>query len=211
MGIAERRIREKEQKKNTILDCAEQLFFSKGFRDTSVDDIANCAEYSKGTLYLYFKGKDEMFMNIFYRALLLMHDEFRKSLVCEKNGRDKIEAIGKAHFQYLMEYPDYYSVMKLYSSLELDFSQLEDIISQIQIIDKLINKQMIDSIIEGQKDGSIRNDMDAEMICLLLQSMSTGVFHRLENYNKMSIALPNNASESDIFKSFFELVGSGIS
>ena len=50
MGIAERKLRDKERKRNLILDSAEKLIFTKGYKDTSIDDIAEAAEYSKGTI-----------------------------------------------------------------------------------------------------------------------------------------------------------------
>jgi len=54
MGISERRMREKEQRKKEILDKAERLFFSRGYDDVSMDEIANEVELNKATLYLYF-------------------------------------------------------------------------------------------------------------------------------------------------------------
>ena len=52
MGIAERREREREQRRNTILDAAETVFFSKGINLATMDEVAEEAELSKGTLYL---------------------------------------------------------------------------------------------------------------------------------------------------------------
>lgn len=211
MGVAERKQREKEQKRNAILDCAEKLFISKGFKDTSVDDIAHCAEYSKGTMYLYFKSKDEIFMNIFHRALNLMYTEFRNSIKNYKTGKDQIYAIGDAHFKFLNKYPDYYSIMKFFDSFDFDFTNLEDIMSQIGTTSNLIDNLMIDAIRLGQKDGTIRSDMDAEMICILLQTMSRGVFGQIETHKKYHLKFPNEYNEGHIFNGFFELVSTGIS
>ena len=64
MGIAERREREKDQRRNTILDAAEKVFFSQGINLATMDGVAEEAELSKGTLYLYFKSKEELFLGI---------------------------------------------------------------------------------------------------------------------------------------------------
>ena len=61
MGIAERKEREKEQRRKAILDAAEKVFFEKGLKYSTMDDVAEEAELSKGTLYLYFKNKEELF------------------------------------------------------------------------------------------------------------------------------------------------------
>ena len=54
MGIAERKERERRDRINTILVAARDLFFEKGYRAT-MDEIAERAEISKGTLYIYFR------------------------------------------------------------------------------------------------------------------------------------------------------------
>jgi AcrR family transcriptional regulator len=64
MGTAERRLREKKQRVEDILDAAEQVFFSKGFDSSTMDDVADEAEFSKGALYNYFKSKNELCVGI---------------------------------------------------------------------------------------------------------------------------------------------------
>ena len=56
-----------EERKNQILDAAEQVFTKKGLDDARMDDIAEQTGLSKGTLYLYFKSKDELVIAILNR------------------------------------------------------------------------------------------------------------------------------------------------
>lgn len=62
MGVRERKEREKEQRRVDILDSARQAFLKHGLEQTSMDRIAQEAELAKGTLYLYFKNRDELLM-----------------------------------------------------------------------------------------------------------------------------------------------------
>jgi TetR/AcrR family transcriptional regulator len=55
MGIVERKEREKEHRKEEILDAAQKVFFERGLVTATMDEIAETAELSKGTLYLYYK------------------------------------------------------------------------------------------------------------------------------------------------------------
>jgi AcrR family transcriptional regulator len=57
---ASRRVREKEQRYNTILKAAETLFAQKGYQQTSIEEIADLAEVSTGGVYFYFKSKDDL-------------------------------------------------------------------------------------------------------------------------------------------------------
>lgn len=62
MGIAERKKREKELRRTEIIDSARRVFLDKGYKDTTINQIAHEAELSPGTIYLYFKDKYELFI-----------------------------------------------------------------------------------------------------------------------------------------------------
>jgi len=64
MGIAERREREKSERRRAILDCTRELVLSQGVERVNMEDIAQKAELSKATLYLYFPGKEAIFNEI---------------------------------------------------------------------------------------------------------------------------------------------------
>lgn len=64
MGITERKLREKRQRKELILEAARKLFQERGFLNVTMSDIAEVAELSIGTLYLYFKNKDDIYAGL---------------------------------------------------------------------------------------------------------------------------------------------------
>jgi AcrR family transcriptional regulator len=64
MSPMARRKKEKELRKKAILRAAQQLFFRKGFRSVTVESIAKQARLSKGTVYLYFKSKEELYAQV---------------------------------------------------------------------------------------------------------------------------------------------------
>jgi len=90
MGIIERKEREKERRRNAIIDAAEEVFFSKGVEDATMDEVAERAELSKGTLYLYFKNKNDLFHGIIARALEILYNTFKTEIEKEEKGIDKI-------------------------------------------------------------------------------------------------------------------------
>jgi len=69
-----------EERKDQILDAASEVFVKKGVYETRMDDIVEESGFSKGTLYWYFKSKDEIVLSIFER---MFNREFQeiKSLV----------------------------------------------------------------------------------------------------------------------------------
>jgi AcrR family transcriptional regulator len=62
MGVRERREKEREQRRLTILAAARTVFDQHGLEGVSMDRIAQVAELAKGTVYLYFKSREELMM-----------------------------------------------------------------------------------------------------------------------------------------------------
>jgi AcrR family transcriptional regulator len=90
VGLEERRKRERENRRNAILKAARRLFFEKGFRIVTVDSIAKRAELSKGSIYLYFNSKEEIYTHILLNDI----DKFHKNLTqLFKNDRSAAEAL----------------------------------------------------------------------------------------------------------------------
>ncbi|MEA3416551.1 MAG: TetR/AcrR family transcriptional regulator [Thermodesulfobacteriota bacterium] len=69
MGIQERKERERERRRQQIMIAAKKVFSFKGFNKATMEDIASEAELSPGTLYLYFKNKDELCASLSLRIL----------------------------------------------------------------------------------------------------------------------------------------------
>lgn len=64
MGLLERRGKEKDNRRKLILASARSLFFKKGFSKVTVDEIAKSSELGKGSIYLYFNSKEEIYAQI---------------------------------------------------------------------------------------------------------------------------------------------------
>ena len=75
MGLEERRTREKERRRETILRAARRDFMKKGFKAVTVDSIAHRAQLSKGAIYLYFKSKEEIYAQVLIRDIEKFHEQ----------------------------------------------------------------------------------------------------------------------------------------
>lgn len=73
MGIQERKEREKERRRQQIIVAAKRVFSENGFNKATMEDIAREAELSPGTLYLYFKNKEELYASLSLRILQFLH------------------------------------------------------------------------------------------------------------------------------------------
>lgn len=83
MGIKERKEREKERRRQQIIVAAKRIFSAKGFNKATMEDIADEAEISPGTIYIYFKNKDELYASLSIR--ILQHLNIRLEHVKNQN------------------------------------------------------------------------------------------------------------------------------
>lgn len=77
-----------DNRRKDLLDCAEKFFFEKGYEQTSVNDIVNSIDVSKGTFYYYFTSKEEILDEILKRIVISIKDELLD--VLDESGRDAI-------------------------------------------------------------------------------------------------------------------------
>ena len=98
MGIQERKEREGERRRQQIIVAARRVFSVKGFNKATMEDIAGEAELSPGTIYLYFKNKDELYASLSLRILQyllirLQHVNSEKIETAEKRYKALIRAM----------------------------------------------------------------------------------------------------------------------
>lgn len=91
MGIQERKEREKERRRQQIIVAAKRVFSEKGFNKATMEDIAKEAELSPGTLYLYFKNKEELYASLSLRILQYLH--IRVSHVYKEADADPVSKL----------------------------------------------------------------------------------------------------------------------
>jgi len=178
MGIAERRLREKEQRATDIVDAAEQVFFSKGYENATMDEIAEVAELSKGTLYLYFKTKEELYLAIALRGNQILRKNTLEAIEKEKSGLDKVIACGRAYFQLYENQRNYFDALNYMDSKELTPEMMHERHEAFQRNEGVL-RLLADIIEQGKQDGSIRGNVNAYIQALLIWGQAMGVIQIL--------------------------------
>ncbi len=99
MGIHERKEREKERRRQQIMVAAKRVFSVNGFSKSTMEDIAREAELSPGTIYLYFKNKDELYASLSLRILQYLNVRI-KHVLEDRNLQPEqyIDALKQAMF-----------------------------------------------------------------------------------------------------------------
>jgi TetR/AcrR family transcriptional regulator len=110
MGIEERREREKQARQEAIMASARELFFAKGFTPTTMDEIANKAELSKGALYLYFSSKENLYATILNEGLKILFDRIEEVFQLDLPPDRLIRRLGEVRYRYYLDYREYYRI-----------------------------------------------------------------------------------------------------
>ncbi|CAH1215223.1 MULTISPECIES: TetR/AcrR family transcriptional regulator [Paenibacillus] len=90
-------------KSEAILDAAYTIFGSKGFYETKMSDIADEAGIAKGTIYLYFKSKEQLFVAVSKRDCNEFISRLGRALEAHESTGDKLGAIAETHLTYYYE------------------------------------------------------------------------------------------------------------
>jgi TetR/AcrR family transcriptional regulator len=140
LSTAERRAREKAQRRREILSAARQEFFERGFHDPTVDDVAARAEVSKGTIYLYFESKEEILAHLLLEGLDALLREMKAAQDPEvpMPPEAALRALATAYLDFCQSNPSYFRLI-----MAFDRGRFEE-----QIPPKLY-KQVLNRSMEG--------------------------------------------------------------
>lgn len=208
MGIAERKEREKQQRREEIMQAAEEVFFSKGFEKSTMDDVAEKAELSKGTLYLYFKSKEDLHMAVARKAIHLLRDYTSKATEDEGTALEKLGQMGRACIEFSRSHPDH---MKAIMTLE-EVEPLSISLSTSDVQNMIYNESTVGAVIQiveqGVREKLIRSDIPTALVAHTLWMSVLSVIRFVSS--KQSLLQVLDLSPDKLYESHFELVLNGI-
>lgn len=206
MGVIERKEREKIQRRNVIVDAAERVFFKEGIEKASMDQVASEAELSKGTLYLYFKSKEELHKAIVVRGFITLKRKLKEASIGAENGLESVKAISKAYIAFSKEYMGYFDAILYYQNDQFDKRNMgsqhsmESLEGGNSVIGVLIN-----ALKRGIDDGSITHLINPVEVAFVLWSQITGLLQVIQRKMRI-ITYYYKIKESDFFDDYFFLL-----
>lgn len=110
MGIVERRQEEKENLKNLIAEEAMSLYLEEGLDQLTIRNIAKRINYSPTTIYLYFKDKDHIFLELHDRAFAKLFQHMSQAVAID-DPLDRLARLGEEYIRFGVENPEMYDLM----------------------------------------------------------------------------------------------------
>ncbi|MFK7991398.1 MAG: TetR/AcrR family transcriptional regulator [Sandaracinaceae bacterium] len=160
-SAAERRARDRQERRETILDAAARVFGERGPAQATMEDIAEAAEVSKGTLYLYFRNKDDLFVALTHRPLDVLLSRFAQLAADDgTSGLALLEQLIDTHSDVVRAHAAHLrlGLARLCApgfAPDPDAPALTDYRARVQTV----RGTYIAAIERGIADGTLRNDL----------------------------------------------------
>lgn len=111
MGIAERKIRQKESVRASILESAWQLVEREGWQALSIRKIAEAIEYSVPVIYDHFENKEAILLEFTRQGFTLLNERLLKAKKKFSSPEQQIEAIAYAYWKFAFSHKEFYQLM----------------------------------------------------------------------------------------------------
>jgi AcrR family transcriptional regulator len=131
VGLLERRGKEKDNRKKLILKSARTLFFKKGFNNVTVDEIAKSSELGKGSIYLYFNSKEEIYAQILLNDIEDFNQQVSVLLNKKKIAADLLIEFSNIYVDFFFNDGELFRILMTYMLQPAKMNLTEKLNSQI--------------------------------------------------------------------------------
>jgi AcrR family transcriptional regulator len=158
-----RRVAERDARRRFILEAARGLLAGKSIDDISMDDIAEAAEYTRRTLYTYFKSRDEIWLRVHLEDLARRWELQKRALTEVEGGLARITVWAETLYAFWKENPQSMHVERYW-----DFHGIERDTVSAEVFGgfEAFNNELAAGLREifrgGIKDGSLRADLPVD-------------------------------------------------
>ena len=194
MGVKERRALEKQMRRNQILDAARKLLISQGLEKISISKISKEAQLGVGTIYFYYKNKEDIFIALQEEGLGFLFSAIQQIQGKKLNPREKLKEVAAAYYNFSQNQQEYFNIINYFLSSPRIFFQEE----QKKMIDMSGNKilMVIETIIlKGVEDGYFLEE-DPRKFSILFW----GTVHGLIHFKKLEHTTLQNENHLLVFQ-----------
>jgi AcrR family transcriptional regulator len=170
----------RENQREWILEVAENLFTQHGIEAVTLADVAKAARLTKATLYRYFSSKEEMAQEIFKVVTRGWGERNEREVwALPGDGYAYVERFVTSHFNYLFQNS---REARFVAEFNYKYAQAWPAELMTQLLTETLSterQRLFDSIRTGQKDGSLRTDIDPEVMIAAIFNFNSGMLSRV--------------------------------
>jgi len=174
-----------EFRRAEILDAARKVCAAHGYDAMTVDEIAQAAGIAKGTIYLYFRSKHEIYWAMIESILGLLHEQVREELAKPGTIEDCVRRFVATKMTYFEAYHD---LLRLYYN-EVNSVAARPPRSREQFDRRYLEQvRLLQSALEGAVESGVLRRMRTDMAALTIFEVTrSAVMHRSRGWSKASL------------------------
>ena len=157
-------------RRSQVIAAARERFTKHGIAGTTMDGIAQAAGVAKGTVYLYYKSKDEIFRQILDEDLTSFHDE----TVPPITGAGDVEARLRAYFLGVLDFFDRKKDFCEHAIFEMGYEVRKKSMQRFEVVFKAQVQAWTEQLEAAQRDGLI-DPIDARATAVLIVGAASGM------------------------------------
>jgi AcrR family transcriptional regulator len=150
-GVRTKRQVVSEFRTSELLSAARSVFSRKGFHDATIDDVASEAGVAKGTVYLYFKSKQDIYLSALRDGIEMLIHEMRNEASSSSDAEAKLRKLIAAKISFFDKHRDFFRIFQSeLGRLEKTMAECKDLyFQQAQIVEGVLK--------QGVREGVVRN------------------------------------------------------
>ena len=173
-----------EFRSSEIIEAAKRIFAEKGFNDATVDDVADAAGVAKGTIYLYFPSKREIFVEAVRQGIIALHAETARRVSVAETTEDKIRAFIETRMDfsesdrefYRLYYAEYSNLLTSPAMVGKEFQDLYE--RQADALERVLSI--------GIKRGEVRKTNPHAVARLVYDTTRGAIAQRILGWSRRS-------------------------
>ena len=175
MSVATRKEKEKLERRKAILVAARDLFYDKGYQNTTVVEIAEAADLSKGTVYLYFASKDELYVTVVLESFQIVEERLRGIMGSDLDIREKGKGLYLTFAEHCMKHREYFRMTQYFLTENARENLSSELIEEVSVHTGRLLEYVASLVSEGKSTGFIREDIDPYMFGVIAWRSATGL------------------------------------
>lgn len=204
MGVKERRESEKESRRNEILDAARTLLFTLGVENISISKISKKAELGVGTIYFYYKNKEDIFIALQQEGVEVLFSSIAPIAARDLAPDEKLRQVAQAYYEFTEDHREYFNIINYFlSSPKIFFT--EDLKQQIDMSGTKILAAIREIVNSGNRTGVF---MEKDPIKFAI--MFWGTIHGLVQFKKLEHTTLENESHKAVYDYSVEKMVQGL-
>lgn len=204
MSTKDRKLLEKENRRQVILDAAESIMQANGIHGLNVDLIAQETQLAKGTIYLYFKSKEEILATLTLKARNSLFQAFKEAVSKHDSPIEQLKSVVYANYQFYTENPLLNDLVSLYEAN----SQLVET-ADLQEASDNITKMIVEIAQKAKENGTLNPSINPVHFTIILWGMTVGI-HQILKIRGKNLQENLNISEQDVLESYVQFLDNGM-